>query len=142
LRPFEAGDVLRGPIQLGNSRKERPFIVVADEDPEDGTLVVCTTTDVSYIADQTTRLTAGCHPYINKDCTVAYGEAKVLDASTVENLRAAVQDGIHAFKPNVKLSAADLQRVQKGFGDSNGIPLDQRDLKINAHEYAKKRSII
>lgn len=142
MRPFEAGDVLRGPIQLGNSKKKRPFIVVFDEDPVDGTLVVCTTTDDSDFADQTTLLTRGCHPFINKDCTVAYGEAKVLDASTVGNLRAAAQANSYEFNPNVKLSAADLQRVQKGFGDSNEIPLDRRDLNINAHEYAKKRSII
>ena len=142
MRRFEAGDVLRGPIQLGNSKKERPFIVVADEDPEDGTLVVCTTTDDSYIADQTTPLTGGCHPFINKDCTVAYGEAKVLDASTVGNLRAAAQADSYEFNPNVKLGAADLQRVQKGFGDSNGIPLDRRDLPISAHNYARRRGII
>lgn len=127
---------------LGSSNKERPFIIVADEDPVDGTMIVCTTTDGSVLADLTTPLSGGCHPLIDQDSTVAYGEAKVLDAKTVQAIRAATERGSYKFDPNSKLSAADLKRVQDGFGESNGIPLDQRDLKVSAHEYAKKRGII
>lgn len=116
---------------------------MADEDPTDGTMIVCTTTDDGIWSDNTTVLVAGCHSLIDKDCTVVYGEAIVMDANKVSALRRAVaQSGPFRFDPNEKLNNADLQRVQDGFGDKNGIALEQRDLKVAAHEYAKKRGII
>ena len=142
MRLFEAGDVLRGPFPLLNSNKKRPYIIVVDEDPTDGTLIVCTTTDDSIWSDKTTPLAAGCHPLVDKDCTVVYGHALVLSAQQVQNIRDAVQRGDVAFDPDEKLGHSDLARVQEGFGDINGIAVTDRDVAVGAYEYAKKRGIV
>lgn len=142
MRLFEAGDVFRGPFPLGNSLKDRPVIIVVDEDATDGTLIACTTTDDSIFVDSTTELKARCHPLINKDCTVAYGEAKVLAREQADQIRRLISAGQYQFNPQHKIGIADLKRIQQGFGDSNGVPLDERDLPVSAHKYAKKRGII
>lgn len=132
---------MRGLVPLGNSFKDRPIIIVTDED-ECGFLVVCTSKGESIWADKTTLLSAGCHPLIDKNCSIVYGEAEILSKEKAGALRALVERGKLQFDPSTKLASDDLQRIQKGFGTSNGIPLEERDLKRVAHEFAKARGII
>ena len=134
--------MIRGMYPLGDSLKDRPFIIVADEDPILGTVIVCTTRDATIWSDSTTRLTANCHPLIDSDCTVVYGEAKVFRKVELDLIRQGIQAGTYRFEPKDILLPRFIKDIQDGFGEKNGVPLVQRDLPFAAQEYAKSRGIV
>lgn len=134
--------MLRGPFLLEGSIKDRPLLIAFDEHPTEGTLIACTSTDASVLSDGTTRLAGGCHPLIDKDCSVVYGEALVMDNAQLDGLRNLIRSGTYRFDPDKKLSAADTGRLQAGLGTGNGVPLEQRDLSVAAYSYAKRRGIV
>lgn len=117
------------------------MIFVADEDAS-GTILVCTTTDDSLYADRTTSLPAHCHPLINKDCTVAYGEAKIVKKAMLDALEDGITKGRYQFNAAQTLAPAHLQDIVSGLDVKDGIPLEERDLPVEVHRYAKDRGII
>lgn len=128
---FKAGHVLWGVYPIGEN-KERPFIVLVDEQPGERTPVVCTSTDLGLGSDPTTVLKGGCHPEIPKDSSVVYEKALFLDADA---LRVAINAGHYRFDSNTSLSPTDLADVQKGIDESDSTPRGIVD-------YAKKHGVV
>jgi hypothetical protein len=71
---FKAGQILFGPFPTGE-RKNRPCIVLIDEQPDGRLLLTYTSTKIDFLADTTTVLANGCHVEITRSSCVVYEEA-------------------------------------------------------------------
>jgi hypothetical protein len=107
---FRAGHILYGLFPTGE-RKERPCIVLIDEQPDGQVLLTYTSSKIDFLADTTTILPKGCHEEITRESCVVYEEALLVKAS---NLRLAVSASLYRFDPARKLSASEVARVQQG----------------------------
>lgn len=111
---FRAGHILWGLFPTGE-RKKRPCIVLVDEQADGQVLLTYASSKLDFLADQTTILIPGSHPYIRLNSCVVYEEALLVNANA---LRVGVAT-LYLFNAADILSQRDIARVQAGIENSD-----------------------
>lgn len=81
---MKSGDTFLMPAPGISSSTPHLWIVVSDPIEEDQTVIIVSITTLRYGAEQTGVLRKGEHPFIVKDSSVFYGDARLVDASDLD----------------------------------------------------------
>lgn len=112
---FRAGQILFGPFPTGE-RKDRPCLVLIDEQSDGQVLLTYTSTKIDFLADITTILPQGCHPDITRDSCVVYEEALLVRGNALRN---AVSSGLYRFNPSSLLNPKLISKIHQGIETSD-----------------------
>lgn len=119
---MKSGDTFLMPAPGISSSTPHLWIVASDPIEEDQTVIIISITTLRYGAEQTVVLRKGEHPFIDRDSSVFYGDARLVDATDLDARVKAGQIKVHAPCPPKTLEAvragilaSDLapQRVQR-----------------------------
>jgi len=96
---MKSGDTFLMPAPGISNRTPHLWIVVTDPSEENPTVVIVSITTLRHGAEQTVVLRRGEHPFIDRDSSVCYADARMVDARDLEARAKAGQVKIHAPCP-------------------------------------------
>ncbi|HEY3779940.1 MAG TPA: hypothetical protein VGL56_02575 [Fimbriimonadaceae bacterium] len=114
---FRAGHILWGPFPTGE-RKDRPCIVLIDEQPDGRVLFSYASTKLDFLADRTVILAPGCHPHITQDSCVVYEEAMLVNAAALKKAVGV----LYTFNEMDILNQGAIDDLQAGIDKSDLTP--------------------
>jgi hypothetical protein len=124
---MKAGDTFLMPAPGISNKIPHLWIVPTDPVPENQTVVIVSITTLRHRAEQTMVLTKGEHPFIVRDSSVCYVDARLVDAIDLDQQTTIGQIRKHAPCPtktleNVKsgILASELtpQKVQRFYAET------------------------
>jgi hypothetical protein len=128
---MKSGDTFLMPAPGISSHTPHLWIVITDPGTESQVVVIVSITTLRHRAEQTMVLRAGEHPFIDRDSSVCYTDARLVDASDLDNKAKMGQIKTHAPCPaktlgNVRagILASELtpQKVQRFYQSTLNRP--------------------
>jgi len=114
---MKSGDAFLMPAPGISNRTAHLWIVLTDATLENQTVVIVSITTLRRGAEQTVILRQGEHPFIDRDSSVCYADARIVDAGDLDEKAKAGQIRMHAACP-----AKTLQNVKDGILASELTP--------------------
>jgi len=96
---MKSGDTFLMPAPGISSKTPHLWIVVTDPSEENHTVIIVSITTLRHGAEQTVVLRRGEHPFIDRDSSVCYADARLVDACDLEARARAGQIRTHAPCP-------------------------------------------
>ena len=119
---MKSGDTFLMPAPGISNRTPHLWIVVTDPSEENHIVVIVSITTLRRGAEQTVVLRKGEHPFIDRDSSVCYADARMVDAHDLEKRATAGQVKTHASCPpktleivtdGILASALTPRKIQK-----------------------------
>lgn len=114
---MKSGDTFLMPAPGISSRIPHLWIVLSDPSEENQTVVIVSITTLRHGAEQTGVLRKGEHPFIDRDSSVCYADARLVDAGDLDVKAKAGQ-----IKPHAMCPSKALEEVQAGILASELTP--------------------
>ncbi len=124
---MKSGDTFLMPAPGISSRTPHLWMVLSDPTNENRLVVVVSITTLRHGAEQTVVLRKGEHPFINRDSSVCYADARLVDATDLDIKAKAGQIKVHApcspktlaeVKAGILASDLTPQKVQRFYKES------------------------
>src|SRR5574337_1406583 len=96
---MKSGDAFLMPAPGISNRTPHLWIVLSDPTVDNRAVVIVSITTLRHGAEQTVILRKGEHPFINRDSSVCYADARIVDADDLDRKAEAGQIKMHVVCP-------------------------------------------